>query len=505
MEGRGASDASSSSLAPRPSILDQVGALVDKSLVFVDEQPAALRYTMHETVREYARERLDESGDAPDVRRRHVEYYLALAEDAQARLFETDLQPLLEQLEREHDNLRLALRWSIDEPSGDVGPRLAGALWRFWQVRGHLGEGRAWLERLLVTDRPTEPTIARARALNAIGFLTFLQGDYTTSRPLLAESVEIWRALDDRRGLVEVLTNLGVLLRCVGEGAEARRSLEESIAVSRALGERAWEGRGLNKLARLTFYEGDLAAAHALHEEGLAAVRAAGNDWDVAITLGDLADVSHALGDDTSARRLYAESLALWLELGDERGIAQGLEGFAILASAASQWARAVSLLGTAHAIRERITEPNSPNRRVMLERILEAARADLGPAYRSIWVAGTAAAPAQAVADVLAGREPVSEALVNHLARPPGDAMAPRRAARSTPASAASALLSARERQIVTLVASGLTNPSIADALVLSRRTVEWHVGNVLGKLSLRTRAELIVWAHDHGIAPPA
>ena len=191
---------------------------MDKSLVVVDEQPAALRYSLHETIRHYALERLDESGEAPEVRRLHAEYYLALAEDAQPRLFGTELQPLLDVLDREHDNLRLALRWSSEATESDVGPRLAGALWRFWQVRGYLREGRAWLERLLATAMPAEPTSARARALNAIGFLAFLQGDYETAQPLLAESVEIWRALDDRRGLVESLTNLGVLLRCVGDG-----------------------------------------------------------------------------------------------------------------------------------------------------------------------------------------------------------------------------------------------------------------------------------------------
>ena len=115
-------------------------------------------------------------------------------------------------------------------------------------MRGYLREGRAWLERMLATAMPADRTSARARALNAIGFLAFLQGDYDTALPLLAESVDIRRALDDRPGLVESLTNLGVLLRCVGDGAGARQVLEEALAVSRALGDRAWEGRALNKL-----------------------------------------------------------------------------------------------------------------------------------------------------------------------------------------------------------------------------------------------------------------
>jgi predicted ATPase/DNA-binding CsgD family transcriptional regulator len=473
-----------------PTTLDLLGRLVDKSLVVVDEQPAALRYTLHETIRHYALERLAESGEAPEVRRLHAEYYLMLAEDVQPRLFGAELQPLLEVLEREHDNLRLALRWSSEVGEGDVGPRLAGALWRFWQVRGYLPEGRAWLERLLPTLRTAEPTSGRARALNAIGFLAFLQGDYDTGQPLLAESVEIRRALGDRPGLVESLTNLGVLLRCVGNGAGARRCFEEAIAVSRALGDRAWEGRTLNKLARLTYYEGDLGAALALHEEGIAAVRQAGNAWDVAIALGDMADVCHALGDDTVARRLYAESLGLWLELGDERGIAQGLEGFAIQAAAAARPERAVRLIGTAHAIRERITEPNSPSRRASLERLLAAAQTDLGAAaYATAWAAGNAASPAEAVALALADHDlPLSAA--------------PDPASTST-AAAASAALTGREREIVVRVLRGLTNRGIAAELVISERTVEWHVSNILKRLGLRSRAQLALWAREHGISP--
>jgi DNA-binding CsgD family transcriptional regulator len=336
--------------------------------------------------------------------------------------------------------------------------------------------------------------------LNAIGFLTFLQGDYDTSQPLLEKSVELWRKLDDRRGLLEALTNLGVLLRCVGSGARARSCFEESITLSQALGERAWEGRTLNKLARLTFYEGDLAGARALHEAGLVAVRQDGNAWDVAIALGDLADVYYTSGEHTAAWRHYAESLGLWQELGDERGIAQVLEGFAILASAESRWARAVSLIGTARAIRERIAEPNSPNRLAALESLLGSARTHLGDAFEAIWTAGSAATPAQAIAETLRKER----APARDRALPAGEeALSP---ARSEPAAttAGAASLSTRELDVVALIARGEANSDIADALIVSRRTVEWHVGNILRKLGLQSRAQLIAWARDHSVTPP-
>ena len=485
--------------------LDLLGQLVDKSLVVVDEQPAALRYTFHETIRHYAHERLEESGEGPEVRRLHAEYYLALAEDAAPRLFGTELQPLLDVLDQEHDNLRLALRWACEATESDVGPRLAGALWRFWQVRGYLREGRAWLERLLATAMPAEPTSARARALNAIGFLAFLQGDYATAQPLLAESVEIWRALDDRRGLVESLTNYGVLLRCVGDGGRARQALEEALAVSQALGDRAWEGRAMNKLARLTFYEGDLAAARTLHETGITTVRQAGNAWDVAIALGDLGDAVHALGDDKTARRYYAESLQLWLELGDERGVAQGLEGFAILASADSRPERAVRLISTARAIRERITEPSSPSRRAALDRLLEAARRELGAAYEAAWLSGQTATPAGSVAEAVSDLDAIpADHRARAIAAVNARTVAPE--AGSTPPPAP-VTLTERERDVAALVARGYTNRQISDALVVSKRTTEWHIKNLLRKSGLTGRAQLIVWAAEQvpGSAPRA
>ena len=135
-------------------------------------------------------------------------------------------------------------------------------------------------------------------------------------------------------------------------------------------------------------------------------------------------------------------------------------------------------LLGSAHTIRERITEPGSPNRRATLEAVLESARASLGESYDAIWAAGAAATPAQAAADALADDEPVGVA---------------RAGAQSAPSAGADAL-SIREREIVALVSSGLANADIATTLVVSRRTVEWHVGNILGKLGLQTRAQLVV-----------
>jgi DNA-binding CsgD family transcriptional regulator/tetratricopeptide (TPR) repeat protein len=460
-------------------------------MVMLDEQSGALRYRLQETLRQYALERLDESGEALEIRRRHAEYYLVLAEETEPRLFGSEQEELLARLELEHDNLRLALRWSGEADGAEVGLRLAGALWRFWQVRGYLREGRAWLDRLLTAPGSAERTTGRARALNAIGFLTFLQGDYDTAQPLLEDSLAIRRALSDRQGIVESLTNLGLLLRCRGSSAEARSLFEEALAVSRALGDRAWEGRVLNKLARLVFYEGDYAAARDLHEESLARGRDVDNTWDIGIALGDLGDVSHALGDEAAARELYAESLALWQELGDERGIAQSLEGFATVAAAESRPERAVRLLGAARAMRERIDEASSPSRRASLERLLEAARAAMGEeACGAAWAAGHAMPPQEAVVEALADRESAPAARTPRVA----SAMSRESAARLD-------ILTTRELEVAALVARGLSNRQIADELVVADRTVHAHIGNILGKLAFRSRAQIAAWAVEQGL----
>ena len=446
--------------------------LVDKSLVLVDEQAAALRYRLHETIRQYAHERLDESGEAPEVRRLHADYYLALAEAPQPRLFGAELQPLLEILDQEHDNLRHALRWvgeAGEATSARASPGRSGASGRFAATCARGAPG--WSACSRRRARPSRRA-ARARALNAIGFLAFLQGDYRTAQPLLEESVAIWRALGDRHGLVESLTNLGVLLRCVGDGARARQQLEEAIALSRALGDRAWEGRTLNKLARLTYYEGDLAAARASTRRasppcarpatpGTSPSRSA--TWQTCATLSEMTRRHGAL------RREPRDSGWSWATSGDSPGTGRvrhpGRRG--------SQPERAVRLIGAARAIRDRITEPSSPTRRAALERLLEAAARGAGRGLRRGLGIG---APRHA------GRPSRTPW------RPPAAEAAPAVAARSrrAPAGADRARAGrggARRPR--------LTNRQIAEALVVSERTAEWHVRNVYGKLGVDSRAQ--------------
>jgi non-specific serine/threonine protein kinase len=183
--------------------------------------------------------------------------------------------------------------------------------------------------------------------------------------------------------------------------------------------------------------------------------------------------------------------------------VAQGLEGFAILAAADARMERAVRLIGAARAIRERITEPSSPSRRAALERLLAAAHADLGTAYDLAWDSGYAASPAEAVAEAMADGEAIRAVGGSRsIAVVAGSASVSDAASAATPP-AELAQLTDREREVVELVANGLTNRRIADELVVSERTVEWHVSKLLSRLGLQSRAQLALWALDQGILP--
>ena len=176
-------------------VLDLLTSLADKSLVVPEQEDAQTRYRLLETVRQYARDRLEESGGSAAVRVRHRDYYLALAEEADPKLKGAEQAEWLQRLEEEHENLRAGLEWSLAEAGTGGGLRLCGALQRFWWTRGHLSEGRQWCTRVLCKAGAEERTRERANVLNAAGVLAYYQGDYPAARALYEESLAIRREL----------------------------------------------------------------------------------------------------------------------------------------------------------------------------------------------------------------------------------------------------------------------------------------------------------------------
>lgn len=462
---------------PEPEILDPLTRLVEKSLVVYEEDEEGRgRYRLLETVRKYARDRLVESGEGERWRDRHLAHFAALGEKAKEHLNGAQQQKWLARLEVEHDNLRAALGWaaaqSSETPAGvgtrvqgsefaartgstpnselrtqnapgpDAGLRLAGDIWRFWEVRGHFAEGRSRMAALLNLAAPAP--VALAAALNGAGVLAYRQGDYAAARALCEESLRIRRELQDRRGIagslnnlgnaaqeqgdyaaaralreesLEIfrelgdrqgtaasLSNLGIVAKQQGDYAAARRLQEESLEIFSGLGERHRIAALLSNLGNLARDRGDDNAARALHEESLATFSELGDRWGIAAALNNLGNVACEQGDYAAANAVLAESLAIRSELSERRGIAESLEGLAAVEAARRRVPRSASLWAAAERLREEIGAPLPPNERTRYERQVPAARAVLGDdaAFDTAWQEGRAMPLEQAIAYAL-------------------------------------------------------------------------------------------------------
>ncbi len=421
-------------------LLGLLSSLVDKNLVVFDER--AGRYRLLETVRQYAGERLSESGnddESDGIRRRHLDYLLVLAEEAEPHLKGAEQQAWLERLETEHDNLRAALGFALLLPT-DSGLRLAAAAWWLWYVRGYLGEGRRRLAAMLGSASAHEHTERRAMALNGAGVLAYNQGDYAPARALYEESLAIRREAGDRRGVAGSLCNLGNVAHVQGDYASARALYEESVAVFRELGDRQGVAGSLCNLGSVADDQGDYTSARALYEESVAVFRELGDRRGVAMSLDNLGIVAdrqgdrgsaralheeslairrdlrdlrgaaislHNLGivaleqgDHATARALHEESLAIRRELGDRWGVAFSLEGIAAVASALSGPDRAASIWGSAERLREGIGSPVTSRERSDYDRLIAGARAALGDdaAFDRAWQEGREMTLVQAI-----------------------------------------------------------------------------------------------------------
>jgi predicted ATPase/DNA-binding winged helix-turn-helix (wHTH) protein len=412
-------------------LLDGMGSMVDKSLVL--QAPLVngeARFVMLETIREYALEKLEVSGEETATKRAHAAYCLVLAEEAPA--VQTGTQPA-EQMEHfvaEHGNFRAALEWLTDTGDAEWGLRLGAALFRFWETREYLTEGRTRLGKLLKLPRAAAPTKFRARALFAAGVLAGAQGDYEAADALVRESMNIARQLDDGQGVAVSLNALAVLAQDRGDITAAHALFEESLAVWRELGDSKDVARALSNLANIATMQGDHARASSLYEEclaifqglgdrtgvawslnsqgdvardrgdklaarelygqGLAIFRELGDRWGIAGTLADLGNMAREERDFSAAHSLYRESLKVFQELEHKRGIARLLECFACAAAAQSDSERALRLAGAAAALRQKIGAPLTPAEKTKLEANLRCARPGLSEtSSAAAWLEG--------------------------------------------------------------------------------------------------------------------
>jgi predicted ATPase len=430
-------------------ILDGMASMVDKSLAQQLEQvDAETRFLTLSTIREYALERLVESNDESAARRAHAAYYLVLAEEGAE---DAGAHPeWLDRFELEHDNFRLALDHLIKTGDAEWGLRLGAALFRFWETREHLTEGRDTIARLLVLEGTAKRPKLRARLSFAAAVLAGEQGDYNSARRLLEESLDTCLQLNDSRGVAVALNALAVNARDRGDLPGASLLCERCVAIWKDLGDSADIARALSNYANVTKLQGDYARASSLYDECLAMFRKAGDSagvawtlnyqgdiardradlvsarsfceqslaafrqlrdgWGIASALSDLASLSCDQGDNVEARRLYGESIQMFQELGHKRGIARALESLAVSAAAQSNAAESLHLAGASAALRQRLGAPLTPTEQARLEKAIEFARRTLGDATGlKAWMEGWAMPVDQAVREALGDGKEVS------------------------------------------------------------------------------------------------
>ena len=540
---------------PSSKALDLVESLVEKCLMrreVLADGTARLR--MLETIREYARELLLASGETDAISALHLEYFLKLAERAKPELSGRNQVAWLDRLTRDQDNLRAATRWAVEHGDAEAVLRLGAALWRFWWVRVDGEEARERVASILALADGVGPSAARARALHGAGVLARLLGDYPAAQAMFEQSRDIAAAIGDRHAMASALYDLGRLAYFQGDHASSRRLLEESLDVLRTLDPHPVLASTLASLGYLEYLEGRYGQARSWAEQGLQVARllddqrttadaihllglsfhaeratdparrqyeaclrifeALGDRHTISMTLGDLGGLATMDGDVAGARAYFRAGLSMAREAGNRRRVALMLLAVAGLMAAVGDADRAIRLEAAAMRALDSL--------RVVLPPAMRAiSDSQLGPARYALGKAGVAAALAagldlpfeRAVDEALAwlgpptrradGAQPGAEDVgLGRLGQgsqatlPRSGPVVPEERVRTSPGS-----LTKREREVAVLLARGCTNRQIAGVLVISERTAGTYVQRVMNRLGLHNRAQVAVWAVEHGL----
>jgi predicted ATPase len=444
-----ATAASSSQVNEEGAALEQLAQLLDKSLVQAQQGTSGEpRFTMLETIREYATEQLQASREEEALQERHAQYFLRLSEEAVPHLFRpAERESWLERLESEEANLRVALAWcEASQDAVETGLRLAGALAWYWFLRGSLHEGRTWLEALLARTTSSDRSVARSRALYGAGVLAFYQGDFSAAaaqeeealsiahevggkrllaypglflgmirvsqgdseaaRSMLAESLGLFKEVGDAWGEALALFTLGVAAYRSGDHATARTQWEESLRLFQAQGDVPYASMVLSALQGLLSTQGDQEQARSLYQQSLPLMQQAHDRGTLVLFLFTTGDIYHQYGEEHMAQASYREGLRLWQEMQQVEqwqveqwlGIVKGLAGLAEIAAAQRQAERAGRLFGAASRLL-----PATSTYREELHRRSTAARAQLDAAtFEAGWAAGQAMTEEQAITEAL-------------------------------------------------------------------------------------------------------
>jgi predicted ATPase/DNA-binding XRE family transcriptional regulator len=322
------------------AVLDVLARLVDRSMVVADGPigSCAARYRLLDTLRQYARERLELRGDEEATRARHAAFFSTVAEQAEQELHGPNQRHWLQRLDADQANLREALAWVAARDEVVPGMRLVNALWRFWSIRGHLAEGRVWLEQmLLLSERGRAAGALRIRALRGSGHLAFAEGDIEVAETRFNLSHALACESEDHLGVAASLRDLGSLAQAQGDYARATMLFQQSLDLYRELADRAGIATCLVDLGEVARHRGEYEQAQALDEEALALQRDLADGAGMAFSLNELANVARHQGDYVRGRRFATEALVLQRALGDLRGAATSLNNLGIMAQASGE------------------------------------------------------------------------------------------------------------------------------------------------------------------------
>jgi DNA-binding CsgD family transcriptional regulator/tetratricopeptide (TPR) repeat protein len=523
-------------------VLDLLYGLAEKSLVVAEaiEESDSVRHRMLEPVRQYAQEKLEEGGEDEETRRRHADFFLALAEEAEPRLWGPRDREWLVRLEGEHDNMRAALSWALGRGETELGLMLAGSLAMFWRAHGHLGEGRGWLEEALAKDGRRASVAARIKALEALFRLTFEQwdhdrvqaiaqeamelgadaeigsslaaslrtmlggaawvrGDYERARGLLEESLVFGRKVDDKVRIADALMFLALTMDSVGDPAREKQLFEEGIVLCREAGYHYRLTHFLINLGYSLLLEGEYERGAALSEEAAALCREHGYKGRCQDALDNLGWAALLQGQHERARSHFEESLTISKELGDKLNPLSSLEGVGCLSAAEGEASRAARLFGAAQALFEALFESvgavaleHTPEEVAWREPYLRAARSRLGEAaWGEVLAQGRAMTLEEAIEYAISKEESSATAAPSSTTGQPSPPFAPERPGG----------LTSREVEVLGLVATGMTNAQVAQRLFLSPRTVETHLTSIYHKVGVTSRSAATRFALEHGL----
>jgi predicted ATPase/DNA-binding CsgD family transcriptional regulator len=525
-------------------VLDLLTGLVEKSLVIAEQSATSggVRYKLLDPIRQYALEKLEQSGEDEAVRRAHAEYFLALAEEAEPQLIGPREAEWFERLEEEIDNFRAALSWTSEHAEAELVLRLAGALGSFWFWEGYYREGRGWIEGALAREG-SAPTLVRAKALGAASLLAsqlsdrerargaaeeglglseeaptedgrrpyfvwnspaafFLnrlanvsmeEGDAERAMVLSEETLALSRQANEVQGIVWSLLTLAIAATLRKDYERAERLYAEGLSLARELRSAYARFLYLQNWGWTALLRGDPERATVLIEEAVELARERGRGFMGLLSrpLDNLGWAALGGGELGRARIQFGENLVLSKELGDKGTLLMSLEGLACVAGAEGEAERAARLFGAAEALQEAVDYRLVPQERAVLEPYRASVRSRLGAAtWEEALTEGGAMGLDRAIAYALSSEKPSR------------DQSSASSSLSASPTPEYPAGLSPREVEVLRLVVAGLTNAQAAKELYLSPRTIETHLTSIYQKLGVSSRAAATRFALEHGLA---